>query len=126
MADVNVNESNVNTATVNEAQPNEANVNTAQVNTEQPNNTGTTEQPKKKRKIPGWLKYIGAGLAGTAIGAGVMALIHHFTGVDVSDAVQSVSQAVQQPAITAAQQQAIGTAATNVVTEAAKAVSEHQ
>lgn len=126
MADVNVNESNVNTATVNEAQPNEANVNTAQVNTEQPGNTGTTEQPKKKRKIPAWLKYVLAGLGGTALGAGVVAIVHHFTGTDVSDAVNTVTQAVQQPAITAAPQQAIGTAATNVVTEAAKAVSEQQ
>ena len=122
MADVN--ESNVNTATVNEAQPNEANVNTAQANT-QPNNA-TTEEPKKKRRIPEWLKIVGAGLAGTAIGAGVVALIKHFTGADVSDAVQTVTQTVQQPAITAAPQQAIGTAAVNVATEAVKTASGQQ
>lgn len=116
---------NANATVNNDQQPtNEAanNVNTAPAN-EQPNNA-TTEELKKKRRIPGWLKIVGAGLAGTAIGAGVVALIKHFTGADVSDAVQTVSQTVQ-PAITQAPQQAIGTVV-NTTAEAVKTASGQQ
>ena len=111
-------------ATVNEQQPNNeaANVNAAPAG-EQPN-AEAAEKPKKKRKMPRWLSYVLVGLGGTAVGAGITALIHHFTGVDVTETAQSVAQAVQ-PTLSQQPQQAIGTVV-NAATEAAKAVSEQQ
>lgn len=119
MADVNANEN----ATVNE-QPNEAanNVNAAPAG-EQPNNNAA-EEPKKKRKMPKWLKVTLTHLGAGALGAGLTALAYHFFGKDGSDAVQSVAQTVQ-PTLSQQPQQAIGTVV-NAATEAAKAVSEQQ
>ena len=112
-------------ATVNNEQPNEAanNVNAAPAG-EQQNNGAADEKPKKKRKMPKWLSYVLVGLGGTAVGAGITALVHHFTGVDASDSIQSVAQTVQ-PTLSQQPQQAIGTVV-NAATEAAKAVSEQQ
>lgn len=117
-----------NNATVNnEAPVNEEQNNAAQqqaANNAQPN--ATAEEPKKKRKMPGWLKYVLAGLGGTALGAGVMAIVHHFTGADVSDAVQAVTQTVQQPTIAAAPQPALVDTAVRTATEAVKTASGQQ
>lgn len=94
--------------------------NTAAPAGEQPNNNAA-EEPKKKRKMPKWLKVTLTHLGAGAIGAGLTALAYHFFGKDGSDAVQSVTQqAVQQPTLTSTPQQAIGQA----VVETAKTVSE--
>ncbi len=124
MAEVNENANATvnNEAPVNEEQNNAATQQAA--NNAQPN--ATAEEPKKKRKMPGWLKYVLAGLGGTALGAGIVTLIRHFTGVDTTDAVQAVTQTVQQPTIAAAPQPALVDTAVHATTEAVKTASGQQ
>lgn len=114
-----------NNATVNnEAPVNEEQNNAATQQQAQPN--ATAEEPKKKRKMPGWLKYVLAGLGGTALGAGIVTLVRHFTGVDTTDAVQAVAQTVQQPTIAAAPQPALVDTAVHATAEAVKTASGQQ
>lgn len=123
MAEVNVNE-NANATVNNEAPVNEEQNNAATQQQAQPN--ATAEEPKKKRKMPGWLKYVLAGLGGTALGAGIVTLVRHFTGVDTTDAVQAVAQTVQQPTIAAAPQPALVDTAVHATAEAVKTASGQQ
>lgn len=90
-------------------------------------NAGTAEEPKKKRKMPKWLKVTLTHLGAGAIGAGLTALAYHFFGKDGSDAVQSVTQqAVQQPTLTSTPQQAIGQVAVDAVKTVSEAVTQNQ
>lgn len=123
MAEVNVNE-NANATVNNEAPVDEEQNNAATQQQAQPN--ATAEEPKKKRKMPGWLKYVLAGLGGTALGAGIVTLVRHFTGVDTTDAVQAVAQTVQQPTIAAAPQPALVDTAVHATAEAVKTASGQQ